>query len=134
MDNRRLLYRHTFPPGTRPSVELVLPAGQKSIRGEAIDLSVGGVRVELADPTVPLRTGDRLVAALTRRLSNRVDLQLSAVSAIVYVETCNNLRYCGVRFLPSVDPLSNETREATLWRFLLNEQRATLQRRRHLRG
>lgn len=127
MDNRRQNYRHALSAADRIGVELDLPGRRPGLTGAVADLSVSGMRVRLADAEVYLPVEERLIARFALPGSEG-PVTLSA--AVAYTQTHNDARFCGIRFLPSTNPLADETRERLIWRYLLDEQRKDLRRRR----
>lgn len=115
MDNRRQHYRHVFGAGAFP-VECLLVAGKYS--AEVFDLSVGGIGLRPTEPFPPLVPGQRLQV----RFCLRPGMMLSLLAEAIY-QTRDLDPRVGLRFLPLDDPVAEESRDRTLWAFLLEEQR-----------
>jgi len=119
MENRRQTYRHSVTSPARVTVELLMPNQQAPQRCELIDLSVDGMRIRLdanAGPSSKLAVGDQLTARL-------VELGLSLIARVRYVQRQDQHIECGIHFLPAAATAANERRETTLGRFLAEEQR-----------
>jgi c-di-GMP-binding flagellar brake protein YcgR len=120
MTNRRLAYRHPFPPADRPAVRLRRAAGA-TVEARVLDLSVGGLAAEMETPE--LAVGERATATL--ELGPDAE-PLSAPVEVVHRR--GDMSVLGLRFLAVTSIQVTEEREKRLWRYLLDAQR--LQRRR----
>ena len=116
MDNRRQDYRHVFEPHQHRTAALTSHAA-KSVRGEIVDLSVGGMRLRMTERTVPLRPRERIRV----QFSLDGDQPLSVDAEVVYA-TADAEAHCGMHFLRLADAQANDARERKLWGFLLEEQ------------
>ena len=117
MENRRQDYRHIFRPHERRQVQMSAAAAG-TLRGELLDLSLGGVRVRLPGGAPPLKPQERC----------RVQLEVDSDQALLFDAEVIHREpdpeaSCGLRFLPLVDVNAWELRERRLWKFLLEEQR-----------
>lgn len=118
-DNRRRDYRHYFNPHERVRVELNASKPQISLPGAIVNLSIGGMLVQLDDPTVTLRTDDQFRAGFTIP----GDRHLTFQAVVNRIQTWEGAVCHSFRFFPLLDPAENEARERALWLFLLDEQR-----------
>jgi c-di-GMP-binding flagellar brake protein YcgR len=124
MENRRQTYRHAFDPEEALRVALLKPGTDHPIDCELLNLSLGGMRVRLRDDARSLRAGDSVVSRLLGRDSPEpVELSLALPSQIVHLERRLGSVDCGVHFLPTANPGTNENIERILARFLIAEQR-----------
>jgi c-di-GMP-binding flagellar brake protein YcgR len=131
MENRRQSYRHAFVPEEALRVELHKPGQPVPFICELLDLSVGGMRVRLNATAHSLRTGDSVITRLFGRdTPEPVELSLALPSRIVHVEQQGDNFACGIHFLPTANPSTNESIERTLGRFLMGEQRRLRQSRK----
>jgi len=129
MENRRQTYRHFFDPEDILRVELHLPGKQGAHACELLDLSLGGMRVQLTPPPAGLQVGDSVTARLLgREAPNPVVLSLALPARIVYLRQQEDVLQCGLQLLPTASPSTNERTERTLASFLLAEQRRRRQR------
>lgn len=124
MENRRQDYRHTFEPHERLQVEVLPTAAHQPIRGEILNLSVGGMAVRLLQP-VPVTPYQRL--RVTIPLATEQTLTLSAEAVHTHTTPEPQL---GCRFLPLADPHATERRDQSLWCYLLDAQRRSRRRAR----
>ena len=124
--NRRLSYRHEFEEAGR-LLRVRLDSAWQPLRlvGKVRDLSLGGMNVSILEPAVSLDPF-RLCLAELRITEDCRPGRLTA--EIVYINDGPDGRRCGMRFLPLIEPLLNEKRDKTLWRFLLEQQRSALTR------
>ena len=96
---------------------------------ELLDLSVGGMRVRLSGTADSLRVGDSIVSRLIGRdAPEPVELSLALPSRIVHLQPQGEHFDCGIQFLPTANPSTNESVERTLGRFLMAEQRRLRQK------
>ena len=129
MENRRQTYRHNFDPEEILSVELHLPGKQGVHVCELLDLSLGGMRIRIPQPPAELREGESITARLLgREAPNPVVLSLALPAQIVHLRQEGDAFHCGLRFLPTASPSTNDRIERTLASFLLAEQRRKRQR------
>src|SRR6185312_7927418 len=107
------------------------PGQTVSFNCELLDLSVGGMRVRLSSAAQSLRVGDSIVTRLLgREAPEPVELSLALPSRIVHLVKQDDRFDCGVQFLPTANPSTNESIERTLGRFLMAEQRRLRQAQR----
>ena len=129
MENRRQSYRHAFVPEEALRVELHKPGQPVPFICELLDLSVGGMRVRLNATAHSLRTGDSVITRLFGRdTPEPVELSLALPSRIVHLQPQGEHFDCGIQFLPTANPSTNESVERTLGRFLMAEQRRLRQK------
>lgn len=120
MSNRRNDYRHTFAPDDRLRVELYDAGGPRLAVGQVVNLSLGGMAVDLGD--TPFRLDP--AHAVSARFSIPHGLRRFALaSAVVHTHPTAEGGQLGLRFLPLDDLGAREERERALWVFLLDEQR-----------
>jgi hypothetical protein len=119
MVNRRLSFRQEFDKAGRLPIRLDSIWQPLRLDGEIRNLSVGGMNVGIFGP----------VASLDPFRQCLVDLGISEdrcltwlTAAIVHVHDGPNGRQCGMRFLPSIEPVVNQKRDQALWRFLLQQR------------
>jgi c-di-GMP-binding flagellar brake protein YcgR len=123
MQNRRRHYRHDFPP-TRPvSVKLQSQDGSRTIEGDLIDLSIGGMCVYAS--ALKNDTTENWSAIF----QFETDANPFKVAAKRIRRHGNDPARCGFHFLAEDDPEKSDEQEKRIWRFLLAEQR---RRRKHL--
>ncbi len=127
MEIQRKDYRHSFPPDERIRVDLEFSGPRTLLHGEIVNLSVGGMRVQFVDPVPPLKPRGRLVA---RASIQKEQVDLSLPSSVVYAEHSDEISFCGLQFLSSANRTLDESRERTVWRFLLEEQRRLRRRQK----
>ena len=132
MHNRRQTYRHSFPPDEELRVELTTLDQRTTVSGELTDLSVEGMRVRVKANAAP-RVGDQFTARLLDRASPPADLGLSFLVQVRHLDRHGADVYCGIHFLPAVQPSLNEQRENALGRFLAEEQRRAIRQLRAAR-
>lgn len=124
MENRRQTFRHIFDPEEVLRVELHLPGKRGMLACELLDLSLGGMRIRMPQPPAELQVGDSVTTRLIGRQSpNPVDLSLALPARIVYLRQHGDAFHCGLKFLPTASPATNENIERRLASFLLSEQR-----------
>ncbi|HTU19768.1 MAG TPA: PilZ domain-containing protein [Gemmataceae bacterium] len=129
MENRRQTFRHAFDPEEALRVELHLPGKPGVHACELLDLSLGGMRIRLPQKLPELQVGDSVTARLIgREAPNPVVLGLALPARIVYLRQHDDACLCGLQFLPTASPSTNERIERTLASFLLAEQRRKRQR------
>jgi hypothetical protein len=119
-ESRRGDYRHELFPGQKVPVWLETLSPRSRFDGEIIDLSVRGVRVHLCQDRVPLRLGDICYTELNLP---RVQEKLALHATVRYLVTFEGGLRLGLRFLPSINPATQQARQKLLWRFLMDEQR-----------
>ena len=117
MDNRRRDYRHFFPGPGRLQAVLSSATTSRNVTGEILNLSVGGMALQV-DSQTSLPSASQWIVAFslpseTAPLSLRATLVHQTSSKPLY----------GFQFHSLADSQANENRERTIWRFLLNEQR-----------
>lgn len=119
-ENRRRDYRHYFNPHERIRVELNATKPQVSLAGAIVNLSIGGMMVQLDDPTLTLKTDDQFRANFTIPPNDR---HLTFQTVVNRVQDWDGIICHSFRYFPLIDPKENESRERALWLFLLDEQR-----------
>ena len=126
MNNRRSDYRHHFAPDDRLRVDLST-GGYRVATGQIIDMSVGGIAVEVDgaalrfDPAKPISAHFAIPHGLRR---------FAVPAAVVHSEETAEGQRVRLHFLPPDDPRDQEERDHALWVFLLDEQRHDLWRLR----
>lgn len=124
MENRRQDYRHSFSASDQFKVELKFSRPEAVHAGVIVDLSLGGMKVLLDDPTVEMAVDDRVevdFSAPPGDVRSAVPFNFNAI--VVHKEVKAEQTYYCFEFLPHLDPALNELREKELWTFLMNEQR-----------
>jgi hypothetical protein len=116
VENRRHDYRHTFPPDDRLRVELSTPSGRPLSAGQIVNLSVGGMAVDLGEEAVRLAEDEPVRAHFAIPHGLR---RFALEPAVVHTGGGP----LGLRFLPLADAAAQDERERALWVFLLDEQR-----------
>ena len=124
MENRRQDYRHAFPPPARIAVELLRAGTRVPVEGEIVNLSVGGMGVELKQAASDTAAG-RWLARFT------VPLEQTPLSIPARLVHAANACSCGFQFLPLVDSIAHEHRERLIGRYLLEEQRQARKNTKH---
>jgi len=128
MSNRRYDYRHHFAPDDRLRVELAFTGGRRAV-GQIVDMSVGGIAVALDDPTCRFDPADAVSAHFAIPHGLR---RFALASAVVHRRAADEGNHFGLRFLPLDNLDAQESRDKSLWVFLLDEQRR--ERRQQLTG
>jgi c-di-GMP-binding flagellar brake protein YcgR len=128
MENRRQSYRHPFPTSEPVGVEIAPPEGQPPLRGELLDLSVGGMKIRL-DAAHPVSVGGHLTVRLVRRQTPPLRLLLGMAGEVKHVEQDGRHVCLGLQFVQQGEAPAGETRERELSRFLAEEQRRVLRTR-----
>jgi hypothetical protein len=126
MENRRHDYRHAFPPDFRLRVEISLSRGGAPLIGEMLNLSIGGMTVDLGDATVRLDANEEVCVRFAIPHGLR---HFTIPSTIVHIDPAPPGAF-GLCFLPLDDPDAQEEREKNLWVFLLDEQRRSIKEMR----
>jgi c-di-GMP-binding flagellar brake protein YcgR len=112
-------HRFNFPPGQ--GFPVVLHTGRlQPLVGYAVDLSIGGILVEVeqASGFLPMGSTVSLGLALPEHLGF-----VTIEATIAHQRTSSNCLRCGLRFLAMDDPAAQEQREEALWQLMLAEQR-----------
>jgi c-di-GMP-binding flagellar brake protein YcgR len=128
MENRRQSYRHPFPESEPVGVEITASEGQPPLRGELLDLSVGGMKIRL-DAGHEVSVGGHLTVRAVRRQSPPLRLLLGLAGQVKHVEQEGRHVCLGLQFLPQAMAPADDTREGKLSRFLAEEQRRILRTR-----
>lgn len=89
-----------------------------ALRGEVLDLSLGGMRFRLPEATPALQPRERLQVSFCLADEEPFEVEAEVVYRQQEPVDCR-----GVRFLPLAEPSVSEARERRLWQFLLDEQR-----------
>ena len=85
---------------------------------ELLDLSLGGMRIRMPQPPADLRVGDSVTTRLLGRESpNPVVLSLALPARIVYLRPHGDAFHCGLKFLPTASPATNDNIERRLASF-----------------
>jgi c-di-GMP-binding flagellar brake protein YcgR len=122
MDNRRFDYRHAFPPGQLPPVELTLADGV-TLTARAEDLSVGGATLVLDAQAARLATDQVLRVRFALPDAPR-PFEFDAV--VLHDRSDEGIQRYGLKFVALSDESAHEANEKSLWLHLLNEQRRRL--------
>jgi c-di-GMP-binding flagellar brake protein YcgR len=124
MENQRKTFRHRFEQEETLRVELQFPGKKVVVRGDVLDLSLGGMRLRVDEPPAELQAGKSVTARLIgREAVHPVSLDLVVPARIVYLRLLEDTTLCGLHFLPTASANANEAIERSLSRFLLSEQR-----------
>jgi hypothetical protein len=117
MENRRLDYRHDFPP-TRPVlVTLKTVMEGRAIEGDLIDLSISGMCVYAS----ALRNEDAEKWTISLALEPDAP-PLDVIAERIHRRDSDPARV-GFRFLASDDQEKADEQERRIWKFLLDQQR-----------
>lgn len=123
MENRRECYRHPFPPEQALPVIVEDFAHGAAWQGQALDLSLTGMRIRIADPQPQPFSGRRANVRLFLDPAEALSLPIRVVHA-----EPRDPGVFGCEFVESIDPRTNERREKKLWAYLLQQQRRERQR------
>jgi c-di-GMP-binding flagellar brake protein YcgR len=114
MENRRQHFRHHFPDA--PPVPVMLRVGRRALSAHLANLSVTGAGIVCPGATAP-QPGERGVLILTEWDE---DTELP-VETVHHAQATGCL---GLRFIASIEPRTQQTREQLVWRILWRAQRA----------
>ncbi len=128
MKNRRNDYRHTFAPDDRLRVE-VAAGPRHTVTGQIVDLSVGGMAVDLGDEAAALRDDEVCAARFSIPHGLR---QFALATRVAHTRPNNAGAQLGLHFVPLDDPQAQDKREQALWVFLMDEQRRQIRQARGL--
>lgn len=126
MENRRRHFRQLFQPPHCPKVALAANNDAVSVIGMVLDLSIGGLRIETADPRI----------SREERWSASLSLDGEAMTVTVErVYALQEERACyGFRFLPPTNLNLRSAQEKGISKFLLEQQRGERRRRQEASG
>lgn len=116
MENRRRHFRHSFPSAHCLDVILTNNKSSVSVAGVITNLSIGGLCVETTDDRIS--TSERWTAAFALDAEN-VTIGIERVYAQHEAHVCY-----GFRFLPPTNLNARDSLEKSVWKFLLEQQRA----------
>lgn len=119
-ENRRHDYRHQFGKHERIRVELEAPRQKKTLFGFIVNLSLGGMLVELEDQSIALAKDEECRAHFSIPSDGR-PVVFDAV--VIRAQPLSGIVQHSFHFLPLADPVEEEKREKNLWQFLMEEQR-----------
>jgi hypothetical protein len=131
VDNQRSNYRHYFARDDRLRVELSVAGGSRVVSGQIVNMSLGGIAVDLGDASFRLDPAEPVAAHFAIPHGLR---QFALPAEVVHVEQTARGDRVGLQFLPPKDPDALEERERALWAFLLDEQRREIWQRRRKQG
>jgi hypothetical protein len=125
MDNRRQDYRHALLPQLHLPVEVLCAAAASPVVGVIVNLSVGGMAVQVACEELHLAAGEpcEVRFAVPEKQQN-----MTVQALVVHQSSTGDYQTYGLHFLPLANAETTENRETAIWRFLLDDQRQ--QRRR----
>lgn len=116
---RRQFFRLVLPITRRPTCTLPMPEGQKALQLPVIDISVGGLAMEMNDPHPPFEIGQLLPDALIEfRNGHHLSVTLEVRNVVPIDRGTKIVGRIGCRF---VDLSSHD--EHLLQHFIIEEQR-----------
>ena len=128
-ENRREYFRHTFRPADRLRVELrPFAAGGDCppLVGEAVNVSLGGIAVLLADELVPSEQDELWVAGFALPGGADGPSGLALKCTVVHWHPDEGGYVYGFEFRGIETPSHADDRRV-LWRFLLNEEQSNME-------
>jgi hypothetical protein len=116
MENRRRHYRHPFAPSNRLKVQLKSTDKAISIETAIVNLSIGGMYLEAAQPEAA--HNDRWTAVF-RLHEDAPPIKIAVEKVYDHLDQAVGL---GLRFIPPDNLNQRDEQEKAIWRFLLEEQ------------
>lgn len=129
MNNRRENYRHEFEKDDALDAELKSGSANSPnpVLGKIISLSAGGAGVQVDPHESQFHNHEKVLLKFS---IPGVDLPLALKCVVCHVKYEHRGRFYGLRFLPAADLKLQSFREKMLWRFLMEMQRQSVQKKR----